>query len=160
MAVKYSFVTKWQLKAPLQDVWDAIYDSMEWPQWWHGVQAVIEIEKNDARGINGVRNYTWKSVLPYKLTFNMRLTEKESLQRLKGIAFGELEGDGEWLFTEKNGIIYIQYNWNVVTTKKWMNTFGFLLKPFFVFSHNAVMHWGGKGLAKKLGTTLLKGQIN
>jgi uncharacterized protein YndB with AHSA1/START domain len=53
MAVQYSFVTKWQLKAPLQDVWDAIYGSMEWPQWWHGVQAVIEIEKNDARDING-----------------------------------------------------------------------------------------------------------
>jgi hypothetical protein len=62
-----------------------------------------------------------------------------ALQRLKGIVFGELEGDGEWLFTGKNGIVYVQYNWNVVTTKKWMNTFAFLLKPFFAFSHNTVM---------------------
>ena len=104
---------------------------MEWPHWWQGVQGVIEIEKNDTTGINGVRNYTWKSVLPYQLTFNMKLTEKESLQRLKGIAFGELEGDGEWLFNEEDGIVYIQYNWNVVTTKKWMNTFSFLLRPMF-----------------------------
>jgi hypothetical protein len=157
MAVKYSFVTKWQLRASLQDVWDAIYNSMEWPHWWQGVQAVIEIEKNDITGINGVRNYTWKSILPYKLTFNMRLTEKESLQRLKGIAFGELEGDGEWLFNEEDRIVFIQYNWNVVTTKKWMNTFSFLLRPMFALNHNIVMHWGGKGLAKKLGTTLIKG---
>jgi hypothetical protein len=129
----------------------------EWPQWWRGVQSVIEIEKNDSAGINGVRNYTWESVLPYKLTFSMRLTEKEPLKRLKGIAIDELEGDGEWLFRETDGIVYVEYNWNVITTKKWMNTFAFLLKPIFALNHNVVMHWGGKGLAKKLGVTLLKG---
>ena len=63
--------------------------------------SVIEIEKNDEAGINGVRNYTWKSALPYKLNFNMKLIEKKPLQSLKGIAFGELEGSGEWLFNQK-----------------------------------------------------------
>jgi hypothetical protein len=38
-----------------------------------------------------------------------------------------------------------------------MNTFSFLLRPVFALNHNIVMYWGGKGLAKKLGTTLLKG---
>jgi hypothetical protein len=87
----------------------------------------------------------------------MKLTEKEPLKRLKGIASGELEGTGEWHFSEDNGIIHIQYNWNIVTTKKWMNTFAFLLRPVFTLNHDIVMHWGGNGLAKKLGTSLLKG---
>ena len=90
MSVQYSFITKWQLKAPLPDVWNAIYNSLEWP-WWKGVVSVIETEKNNEEGINGVRNYTWKSVLPYKLNFNMKLVEKKPLQSLKGIAFGELD---------------------------------------------------------------------
>jgi len=157
MTTKYSFVTRWQLQAPLSDVWDAVYNSTEWPQWWKGVKAVIEIEKNDEAGINGVRKYTWKSVLSYSLTFSMKLTEKEPQNRLKGIAFGELEGNGEWLLREEDGIVYVQYYWNVVATKKWMNSLAFVLKPFFIVSHNTVMHWGGKCLAKKLGTTLLKG---
>jgi len=96
-------------------------------------------------------------VLPYSLTFSMKLTEKEPQNRLKGIAFGELEGNGEWLLREEDGIVYVQYYWNVVATKKWMNSLAFVLKPFFIVSHNTVMHWGGKCLAKKLGTTLLKG---
>ena len=157
MLVKYSFVTKWQLKAPIQEVWDAIYNSLEWPQWWKGVISVIEIEKNDEAGINGVRSYTWKSALPYKLNFNMKLIEKKPLRSLKGIAFGELVGNGKWLFKQKDSIVYVQYNWNVITTKKWMNIFSFLLKPLFRINHNIVMHWGGKCLAKKLGTTLLSG---
>ncbi len=87
----------------------------------------------------------------------MRLTENEYLKHIKGIAYGELEGQGEWFFSEDNGIAHIQYNWDVFTTKKWMNYLSFLLEPVFIYNHNVVMHWGERGLAKKLGTTLLKG---
>lgn len=157
MPAHYSFVTNWELEAPLEDVWNAIYNSLEWPRWWKGVHSVVEIQPNNDSGVNGIRAYTWKSALPYQLTFSMQLTEKESLKRLKGIAFGELEGTGEWFFSEHNGIVHVRYNWSIVTNKKWMNTFAFLLKPVFKFNHNIVIHWGGIGLAKKLGTTLIKG---
>ena len=156
MSAQYSFITNWELEASLEDVWNAIYNSLEWPEWWRGVQKVVEIQPNDSNGINGIRTYTWKSILPYELKFSMKLTEREELKRLKGMAFGELEGTGEWFFTENNGIVHVRYNWDIVTNKKWMNTFAFLLKPVFKFNHNIVMHWGGEGLAKKLGTTLLK----
>ena len=155
MPTHYSFDTNWELKASLEDVWNAIYNSLEWPQWWRGVKSVIEIQKNDENGISGIRKYTWKSFLPYELKFSMHLTEKEQLKRLKGVAFGELEGTGEWTFTHLDGIVNVHYNWNIITTKRWMNTFAFLLKPVFKFNHDVVMYWGGKGLAKKLGTKLL-----
>jgi hypothetical protein len=145
------------LKASLPQVWDVIYNSLEWPQWWHGVKKVDEIKPNDENGINGVRRYIWKSFLPYELTFTMRLSENNYLKHLKGISFGELEGQGEWIFSEKNGIVHIQYNWNITTNKKWMNYLSFLLKPVFKFNHDIIMHWGAKGLANKLNSTLIKG---
>jgi hypothetical protein len=121
------------------------------------VVSVEEIEKEDVNGLNSVKAYIWKSVLPYKLAFTMRLTEKEPMRRLKGIAFGELEGEGEWTFSEQNRIIKLQYNWNVYTKKAWMNYLSFVLKPVFKYNHNVVMHWGAVGLAKKLNAKLLKG---
>jgi Polyketide cyclase / dehydrase and lipid transport len=157
METQYSFVTNWEIEASLQEVWNAIYNSPEWPQWWKGVVSVEEIEKEDVNGLNSVKAYIWKSVLPYKLAFTMRLTEKEPMRRLKGIAFGELEGEGEWTFSEQNRIIKLQYNWNVYTKKAWMNYLSFVLKPVFKYNHNVVMHWGAVGLAKKLNAKLLKG---
>ena len=151
----YKFITNWQIKAPLNDVWFAIYESTEWPAWWKGVKAVTTIKENDANGINGVRRYTWKSVLPYTLSFNMQLTEKRDFIFLKGIAFGELEGDGTWHFSEENGITKVQYNWNVETNKAWMNYFSFALKPLFKLNHDVVMRWGAVCLAKKLNATLV-----
>ncbi len=155
MAGRYSFITKWQIKAPVEEVWDAIYNSLEWPQWWKGVIKADELQEGDGRGINGVREYTWKSVLPYKLRFKSKLTEREDYKLLHGVAFGELEGDGTWHFYHKDGITYLQYDWNVYTNKKWMNLFSFILKPLFKYNHNVVMKWGAKGLAKKLDAELL-----
>lgn len=40
MAKAYAFITRWQVRAPLPEVWDLIYDSVQWPQWWKGVLAV------------------------------------------------------------------------------------------------------------------------
>src|ERR1051326_2492681 len=133
MSEKYSFVTRWQIKAPLKQVWDAIYESTEWPQWWKGVKQVKVIEPNDATGVNGVREYTWKSKLPYKLKFKMRLVEKKEPWDMRGVAFGELEGEGTWMLEQKGDITYVQYNWNVVTNKAWMNIFSFVLKPLFKY---------------------------
>ncbi|MEN9685870.1 MAG: hypothetical protein RLZZ28_1656 [Bacteroidota bacterium] len=158
MATNYEFVTKWQIRAPLEQVWDAIHNSMEWPDWWKGVVQVKETDKGGVEGIGGVREYTWRSVLPYKLAFHMRLTEIDKYKRLKGEAFGELEGIGEWFFEEKNEICFVQYNWTVITNKAWMNYLSFMLKPAFNYNHDVVMRWGAEGLAKKLHAQLISHQ--
>ena len=146
----YKFITQWRIKAPVIDVWYAIYRSEQWPAWWKGVREVKVIRENDANGINGIREYTWKSMLPYTLSFRMQLVEKEDFKFLRGIAFGELEGEGTWYFKEENGITRVQYNWNVKTNKAWMSYFAFILKPLFKLNHDVIMKWGAKGLTKKL----------
>jgi hypothetical protein len=154
MPTEYFFITKWRLEAPLEKVWDAIYNSTEWPTWWKGVIDVKQIEFAK-EGMNAVRQYTWKSALPYTLSFQMRLTEMELHKKLSGIAFGELQGKGTWYFKQEKEITYVEYHWNVITTKAWMNTFSFLLKPAFQYNHNVVMKWGAFGLAQKLNAHLI-----
>ncbi len=85
----------------------------------------------------------------------MKLVEKQDFKLLRGLAFGELEGEGTWLFSEENGLTKVQYNWNIKTTKAWMNNLAFLLKPMFKFNHDIVMKWGAEGLAKKLHAKLI-----
>ena len=47
------------------------------------------------------------------------------------------------------------YDWNVRTTKAWMNLFAPVARPIFRANHDWVMRNGGKGLAKLLGARLL-----
>lgn len=156
MAEQYSFITHWRIKAPLQDVWNAIYLSEEWPNWWKGVVSVVETVKGDERGIGSIRIYKLRSPMAYTLSFKLELTERIDQQLLKGTATGELAGTGSWHFAEEPGnITHISCHWNVHTTVRWMNTFAFLLRPLFTYNHNAVMRQGAQSLAKKLRTELI-----
>jgi uncharacterized protein YndB with AHSA1/START domain len=155
MVKKYSFVTVWKVDAPIEKVWDVFTDSLKWPEWWKGVEKVEELNKGDEDGVGAIHRFTWKSALPYRLVFDSRTTKVEKHKRIEGEAFGELEGTGIWTFSQTGKITTIRYNWDVSTTKAWMNALSGLLKPMFEWNHDYVMKSGGIGLAKLLGANLL-----
>jgi len=151
----YSFVTIWRVKAPIESVWNQIYHSSDWPKWWKGVESVVEVDKGDEGGVGSVHRYTWKSKLPYRLSFDMKTIRIEPPVLLEGIAIGELQGRGLWqLSTESNETI-VRYDWNVETTKLWMNLISPVARPVFEWNHNVVMNWGAEGLEKRLGASVV-----
>ena len=118
----YSFVTIWRIDAPIGKVYDAIRDSLAWPTWWHAVTAVEQLQAGDALGIGDVRRYTFKGRLPYTLAFDLRVDRIEEPNVLGGVASGELAGTGVWTLTEDGpSLTTVRYDWNVRTTRWWMN---------------------------------------
>jgi hypothetical protein len=151
----YSFVTLWRFRSPLEPVWEAIYRSEEWPDWWRGVERVERVEPGDAEGIGALQRYTWRSRLPYRLAFEMRLTRVEPLSLIEGEAVGELAGTGRWRLAHDGGVTRVRYDWNVRTTRPWMNLLAPVARPVFKWNHDVVMNWGVDGLARKLGVERL-----
>lgn len=151
----YAFTTIWRLDAPVAAVWTAITEVERWPQWWHGVEAVVQLRPGDATGVGARHCYTWKSKLPYRLVFEMETTHVEPYHYLEGNAQGELQGVGCWSFAERCGVTTVRYDWNVQTTQAWMNLLAPVARPLFAWNHDVVMAWGGRGLARWLGAHLL-----
>ena len=152
---RFELVSHWQLAAPIDVVWQAIYAVEYWPQWWKYVRNVQELCKGDASGVGAVRRYTWSSRLPYSLTFDMRVTRVERPNVLEGEAIGELTGSGRWTLSVEAASTHIRYNWNVRTTRRWMNALAPLLAPAYRWNHGAVMRAGARGLAQHLSAPLL-----
>jgi hypothetical protein len=150
----YRFLTTWILACERERVWDAIYDSEAWPRWWRGVERVVEVTPGDEDGLGQLGRYTWRSKLPYELTFEMRTTRVERPSLLEGEASGQLAGTGRWRLYEQDGVTAVIYEWNVATTKRWMNLLSPVARPVFEWNHDWVMGNGGKGLAKLLGCEL------
>jgi hypothetical protein len=147
----YSFVTRWRLESPLEKVWERIYRSERWPEWWKGVERVQEIRPaTGPHSVGTVRRFTWKSVLPYRLTFDMTVTRVEPLSRIESAAAGELEGTGLWTFSREGPAALVRYDWNVRTTRPWMNALAPVARPLFRWNHDVVMGWGFQGLRKRL----------
>ena len=153
---KYEFVTIWRFKSPLAPVWEMIYNSDRWPVWWKGVERVERLKEGDENSIGSIHRYTWKSKLPYRLTFDMELTRVEQMSIIEGKALGELSGKGLWQLSSEGEVTTVRYDWQVETTKAWMNLLTPVARPFFKWNHDVVMRWGAEGLARKLGVQLIE----
>jgi hypothetical protein len=152
---EYRFLTTWLLEAERERVWDAVYESERWPEWWHGVEEAERLEDGDERGIGQLGRYVWKAKLPYRVEFFIRTTRVERPFVLEGDASGELAGVGRWRFFEDAGVTAVVYEWNVRTTKAWMNLLAPFARAAFQSNHDHVMRHGGEGLASVLGARLL-----
>ncbi len=150
----YSFLTTWILEASREDVWDAIYAIERWPDWWLGVRRVEKVEHGDADGIGALYRHEWRSVVPYPVRFETRITRIERPHLIEAAADGELAGSGRWRFFDGRETA-VTYEWNVRTTRLWMNLVAPVAGPVFRWNHNVVMHQGGACLARLLGTRLL-----
>ena len=152
---EYRFITTWCLEAPREPVWDAIWDAERWPQWWRGVIEAEREAPGDEVGIGQVGRYVWRSKLPYNLEFRMKTTRVERPHLLEGHASGELEGVGRWRLFEDDSSTAVIYEWNVHTTRPWMNLLAPFARPVFAWNHDWVMTRGGEGLARRLGSNLI-----
>jgi hypothetical protein len=146
----YEFVTRWHVPAPIESVFDEIMHVESWPEWWRGVEEVAELEPGGTDRVGSVWRYTWKSLLPYRLRFQMSLTRVDPPIVLDGTAVGELSGEGRWRLFRQDGGTLVRYEWNVSTTSPWMNMLAPLARPVFAWNHDVVMRWGGEGLARRL----------
>ena len=152
----YRFVTTWCLDAPIERVFEAIDDAAAWPQWWKGVKRTELIAPGDEQRIGRAWELTWRSRLPYDLTFLSTVTRREPPYLLEGSADGELIGTGRWRLYEGRGTAAV-YEWDVRTARAWMNRLAPVARPAFAWNHDVVMRQGAEGLARLLGAPLLVG---
>jgi hypothetical protein len=119
---------------------------------------VVRVEELDPGGADRVGSryeIEWRSRLPYPLAFEFTTDEVQRPRVMAGRADGELAGTGRWRLFEDAGVTAVLYEWNVRTTKPWMNLLGPVARPVFAWNHDAVMSWGGEGLARRVGGRLL-----
>jgi hypothetical protein len=151
----YAFLTTWLLESPREPIFEALHDQARWPQWWRGVEEAEELRAGDDGDVGTVARMVWKSLLPYRVEFEVTTTRVEPPHLLEGHAVGELEGIGRWRLYEQHGVTAVLYEWNVATTRAWMNLLAPLLRPAFEWNHDWVMARGGEGIAALLGCRLL-----
>lgn len=156
MATRYHFVTRIELGADRQRIWEALADSSDWPRWWRWLESVEILDEGNGAGIGRRVRHVVSSPLRYRLTYTGVVTRasKPSMGRFE--ASGDLEGTGQFrLETTDSGSTLLTFDWLVMTPKSWMNYLAPLAKPVFVWSHHRLMEDFGAGLARATSSDLL-----
>ena len=151
----FEFVTLWRIKAPVDAVWQTVYDYERWPAWWRGVEQVNVIERGRPDGVGTVMNQVWKSVLPYRLRFQTRVSRVEPLRLFEVLSDGQLRGVGLMQFSVERDVTVVRFDWNVDATEAWMNVLAPVARRVFGWNHGAIMSWGAECLGEKLHAELV-----
>jgi hypothetical protein len=152
---RYRFLTTWLLETSCAAAWEVLEDPLHWPEWWRGVVRAREVDGGDEGRVGSRYRVAWRSRVPYELEFDFTVRRLEKGRYMEGETTGDLEGTGCWRLFEDNGITAVLYDWDVSSTKRWMNLLGPVARPVFEYNHDVVMRWGGEGLARRLGVRLL-----
>jgi hypothetical protein len=150
----YHFVSAWRLQAPIQRVWEEVVHTERWPSWWRYVHRVQELDSGDADGLGRRQHLEFTTRLPYRLGFDIRVCHIEPPTVLEAVATGELEGVGRWTLTPDDGGTLIRYEWDVRTTRWWMNLAAPVARPVFTWNHEALMREAAQSLARRLDAEL------
>lgn len=152
----YRFLTTWLLEAPRRAAWDVLADCVAWPEWWQGVEDVIEIDPGDARRVGSVYRITWRApVAPYRVRFDFTVGAVDEPVAMAGSAAGVLEGAGSWRLFEQDGVCAVTFDWEVRTTRAWTGAVATVARPLLTESHDRLMRRGGEDLARRMGVRLL-----
>ncbi len=148
---RFDLVTIWRIGASLGNVWDALTRPAQWPQWWRGVEAAIELDPGGPDGLRDLRRFVWRGVLPYRLTTDIRTVRVEPLRLIQGEATGDVAGTGTWWFSMEGDLAVVRHEWRVRVTAPWLAVISRLARPLVCWNHAKVMEWGAHGLARRLG---------
>jgi len=150
---KYLFKTIFTIAAPKKKVWDALLDYSMWPHWWKGLQSIRTIK--DPKAPNDHKLACTVGFALYSLHFMLFLDKIIPDKRIQILSEGDLKGIGIFTLSENNNTTIISFEWNVETTKTWMNLFAPVAKPFFIYEHNLIMNYFAQGLANHIHADLL-----
>lgn len=150
----YHFVSSWRLQAPIDQVWEEIFHTERWPSWWKYVHRVDQLDPGDADGLGKRLHLVFTTRLPYRLGFDVRVRRIEAPTILEADATGELEGVGRWTLAPDDGGTLVRYDWDIRTTRWWMNLTAPVARPVFAWNHDALMREAAQGLARRLDAEL------
>lgn len=146
----FHFDTTWHLEAPIDKVFNALADSLHWPDWWPGLVEVQPLETGDAQGVGRTQRFVWKSRLGYCLRFDICVVRVQEPHLIVGEASGEVSGTGTWQLCSERAGTRVRYLWQVRTMRPWMNLFAYVARPLVIWNHHAMMRAGRRGLAHYL----------
>jgi carbon monoxide dehydrogenase subunit G len=151
----YHYVSTWQLKAPIEQVWAVINDVERLPAWYPALQEAQTLAAGDADGVGRRVRLVIKGRLPMQLAFEATIARLDPPRELELHAEGELAGSGRWLLDQQGEITTVRYLWDVQTTRPWMNLVAPIARPLFTWNTKGVLLEAGRGLARHLEVPLV-----
>lgn len=147
---KYTIKFVWKIKAPLEEVWEAVFNTLTWPEWWKSIRSVKETIRGFDSGEGSLRYYKVRGKLPYRIAFCIMTTNTEPHALIEGDIYGDVKGSIEWRFSKADDFTIVHGAWTVYDSKPITYISAFLLWFLFKWNYKSIFRNGAHNLEKHL----------
>ena len=152
MSNQYRFLTRWRLKARIEEVSEILDDPLGLARWWPSVYLdVRELEPGDP--VTHVGRYIeldTKGWLPYTLRWRFRVTESRAPHGFSLVADGDFVGTGVWTLEQDGDYADVTYDWRIAADKPLLKYGTPVFRPIFAANHRWAMARGLESLELEL----------
>jgi hypothetical protein len=136
----YRFRTQWDLNAPPADVFEALAELTDYPNWWPEVRTVTRLTGDEFQ-------LRCRSLLPYDLNFVSRPVRRDRDDGLlEAHLAGDLDGFSRWTITGAGTGTVAVFEEEVVANKALLRRLALIARPAFQANHVVMMRHGRRGL--------------
>jgi hypothetical protein len=149
---QYRFLTRWRLKAGVEEVSEILDDPVGLARWWPSVYLEVrELEPGDPVTHIGryIELYT-KGWLPYTLRWRFRVTESRAPSGFSLVADGDFVGTGVWTLKQDGEHADVTYDWRIAADKPLLKYGTPIFRPIFAANHRWAMARGLESLELEL----------
>jgi hypothetical protein len=147
---KYHFEDHWDVPFPIEEVWEVLSRSWEFPIWWRGVYLSAEPLGNaDGPRVGARVAAVARGWLPYRLRFTIETIALGKPHLIAFKAIGDFETDeSRWILTRNGAGTHVVLDWNPIVEKPVVKFLSPLLKPLFRWNHNWTMVRGQRQIVE------------
>lgn len=138
----FSFRSRWELAAPLDQVAVVLLDLAGYPDWWPQVLAVASLGPDKARVL-------CRSRLPYTLDLVLTAVHREPPVLQTAIS-GDLRGVVRWRVSPSAVGTRLDFEQDVEVTTRWVRMGARLAAPLLRWNHEQMMIGCRQGLGARL----------
>ena len=150
MTNSYHILSRWRVKAGVEEVYDIVSQPLEYPRWWPSVylsSKEIAPGSPDAAGRRVM--FRTKGLLPWTLSWESSFTEAVPPHRIVMETAGDFTGRGVWTFVQDGDFADITFDWTLAVTSP-LRYLSKALRPVVVANHEWAMEQGEICLREEL----------
>jgi Polyketide cyclase / dehydrase and lipid transport len=142
---EYRFVDRWDVRAPVEEAYAVIGDTLGYPTWWGDVFVSVEGDGGPPRRGRHVAIVS-RGFLPYLLRWEAEILEADERRSFSFAMKGDFVGTGSWSFEPNGGGTNAVFDFRPRVEKAGVKQLSPLLKPLFRWNHGWAMTRGERGV--------------
>lgn len=147
---QYHFRSQWAVDGSVEDVAEIFLDSRSLPCWWPQFHDTWVIEPGDSRAQGRVFRVVTKGWLPYKLRFQLQVTDVEYPGSFRVESTGDFQGVGTGTLRQHGGFVTVDWDWQITVGKPLLKFGSPFLKRLLTNNHYWLMRRGERQLRRLL----------